>query len=238
MGFFNSFIPLILLTFIPSTFQTHTHQCPSTPPSTSTLPLPPFSLPTSFPNAQHAQDPIALDQIRNTLGLYPLALDGKNFGALDRVFTPDAIANYSTPIFVLKGLSAIQARIEAVLVKVGTQHSYGTQVIEIGSGGCEAKAVTYFTATHFGRGVYLGEVYYAYGQYQDSLVRVSEEGEWRVKERNLVYLVSDAFFLGFSGDVYRGWVLMALVFLGTLDWQCIDFYMIPSSLKMSLRRML
>ena len=86
---------------------------------------------------------------------------------------------------------------------MGTQHSYGTQVIEIESGGCDAKAVTYFTATHFGRGVYLGEVYYAYGQYQDSLVKISEEGEWRIKERNLVYLVCDA-FLGFSGDIYRG----------------------------------
>lgn len=176
------------MAFTPSTLQAYSPRCPSTPTSKNTVPLSFFSLPKSFPKAQGPQDAVALEQIRNTLGLYPLSIDGKNFDALEQVFTPDAVANYSSPISVLRGLPAIKATLEKILAPVDSQHMYGTQVVEIRHGGCEASAVTYVTVAQFGRGPYEGEVLYSYGQYQDTLVRIPSGG-WRIKERNLVYMV-------------------------------------------------
>ena len=193
MEVFNlfAFSYFVFFTLVPLTLQSYSSssQCQSDHTSGNTVPLALFSLPKSYPNAQQPQDAVALEQIRNTLGLYPLCIDGKNFDALDRVFTPNAVANFSTPIFVLSGLPAIQARLQETLALVDTQHSYGTQVVEIRHGGCEAVAVTYFIASHFGRGAHVGGVLYAYGQYQDTLVKISRTGEWRIKERNLVYMV-------------------------------------------------
>lgn len=188
MGSFCSFVLLFLMAFTHSTLQAYSPRCPSVPTSKNTVPLSLFSLPTSFPRAQSLQDAVALEQIRNTLGLYPLSIDGKNFDALEHVFTPDAVANYSAPFSVLRSLPTIKATLKKVLAPVDSQHMYGTQVVEIRHGGCEAAAVTYFTANQFGRGTYAGEVLYSYGQYQDTLVRIPS-GEWRIKERNLVYMV-------------------------------------------------
>lgn len=220
MVFLKSILLLLhLLTSLPSTLQSP--QCPSHPTPQDTHPHPLFSLPKTYsPTPQQPQSPSTLDKIRTTLSLYPLCIDGKNFAALDRVFTPTAIANYSAPIFVLNGLAAIQARIEKALERVDTQHSYGTQVVRVLGGGCEAVAVTYLTATHFGRGVYEGEVFYAYGQYQDILVRVGEgEGEWRIRERNLIYMVSFEFCWEGDGDgcFFWGDLVVLMTFLGAFD---------------------
>ena len=74
------------------------------------------------------------------------------------------MANYSAPLNVLSGLSQIQSVLEENLAPVTTQHSLGTQVIELLEaedeevGGYEARAVTYYTATHFGMGPYEGAV--------------------------------------------------------------------------------
>ncbi|KAG0652999.1 hypothetical protein D0Z07_0532 [Hyphodiscus hymeniophilus] len=76
-----------------------------------------------------AQD--AYNAIRNTLAHYPLAIDEKRFSALSLVFTPDAVANYSAPLNVLTGLPMIEDVLEADLRVVSTQHSYGTQLIEV-----------------------------------------------------------------------------------------------------------
>ena len=73
---------------------------------------------------------------------------------------------------------------------VTTQHLLGTQTIILEKGGCKARALTYLTATHFGKGKYEGQVVYAYGQYQDVLARDGKD--WKIQVRNLQYLVSDA----------------------------------------------
>lgn len=116
------------------------------------------NLPTAFAGAVHLQNPADVEQIRNTLWLYPLAIDGKNFAALDLVFTQDVVANYSAPLNVLTPLSAVQAALQRSLMPVTTQHKLSTQVVEILPGGCQAKAVTYYDATHFGMGNYTGQV--------------------------------------------------------------------------------
>ncbi|KAK4957479.1 hypothetical protein LTR10_005444 [Elasticomyces elasticus] len=143
------------------------------------------SLPTIFAPAAHAQDNTILAQIRNTLALYPLCIDGKDFASLSLVFTKDAVANYSEPLNTLTSLSDIQTVLEASLAPVATQHQLGTQVVEL-FGYCAARSLTYFVANHFGKGVYEGQVAYAYGQYRDFWI--GTEAGWRIKERTLAYM--------------------------------------------------
>lgn len=57
---------------------------------------------------------------QNTLVLYPFAIDGKNFAALDNIFTKDVVANYSAPLDVLTPLSTMQTALEASLASVTT----------------------------------------------------------------------------------------------------------------------
>ncbi|KAF7357232.1 SnoaL-like domain-containing protein [Mycena sanguinolenta] len=167
----------------------HTSLATSVPSSpsinlTSTMPISPFDLPAMLP-VPSQPDLSASELIRTTLGHYPLSIDGKNFEALALVFTADAVANYSAPLDVLTPLATIQAVLASSLEKVTTQHSLGTQVIEVLSES-EAFSVTYYTATHFGMGVYEGEIVVAYGQYQDYWVR--QHQSWKIQNRNLVYM--------------------------------------------------
>ncbi|KAF1364381.1 hypothetical protein EJ07DRAFT_100212, partial [Lizonia empirigonia] len=98
---------------------------------------------------------------------------------------------------VLQGMETIASTLAASLAQfAGTQHQLGSVSVRV----CDAQtalSATYFRAVHFfPRNGTLGvpdiagyaSVLYAYGQYQDSWVR-RDEG-WRIKYRNLVYMVS------------------------------------------------
>ncbi|KAL2817043.1 hypothetical protein BDW59DRAFT_166078 [Aspergillus cavernicola] len=153
------------------------------PIETDVIPL--HTLPTIFPPPITA-DAVSVEAIRQTLALYPFAIDGKNFAALSQVFTSDAVANYSAPLNVLSPLSDIQKTLSASLACVTTQHLYGTQLIDIVSP-FSAQSVTYFQAAHFGTGNLAKEVATAHGQYQDVWAR-QRDGTWRIVHRNLVYM--------------------------------------------------
>ena len=164
-------------------------------PDTVTNPLTTNKLASDF-SPQDKPDSEAIEAIRTTLALYPFAIDGKNYDALDKVFTKDAVANYSAPINTVNGLDAIKAAIAPLLqVYASTHHLYGTQVINVCSR-TTAVSVTYFTATHFVSSnvaavdqFWESEILYAYGRYEDALVK-QDDGTWRIKHRNLVYMVS------------------------------------------------
>ena len=156
------FMPFFMLTSV--TCQEHLEEadCVHVPRQLPniTVPITPFALPASFAAASLPQDPSIQWQIHNTLALYPLAIDGKNFAALNRIFTCDVIANCSAPLNLISGLSNLQAVLNQSLLPVTTQHSFGTQIIIVLVEALEAKSVTYFTATHFGQGVSVGQVRY------------------------------------------------------------------------------
>ena len=160
----------------------------SSSPLTGTAVIPAFDLPTLLANAPWTADPAIVETIRTTLALYPLAIDGKNFAALDELFTPDAVANYSAPLNVLTPLSTIESVLESSLAPVTTQHAFATQLINVLSP-VSAFSVTYYTATHFGRGPFLGVTATAFGQYQDVWAKQSD-ASWKITHRNLVYMVS------------------------------------------------
>ena len=112
--------------------QAETAQCANTTSITnSTTPTPLSALLSSFlpfsPTAPLPQDPHI--QIRETSMLYPLLIDGKAFPLLDLLFSPDIIANLSQgPI--ITGLPALQAALQASVVRVTSHHNLGTQVID------------------------------------------------------------------------------------------------------------
>ncbi|KAK6439080.1 hypothetical protein LTR95_004711 [Oleoguttula sp. CCFEE 5521] len=128
--------------------------------------------------------------IQNTISTYSLAIDSKDFGRLSQVFTTDIVANYSEPLNAITGLAQVQQVLQKSLAPVTTQHALSTQVIDIH--GDSANSTTYLTASHFGSGLYEGQVLYAYGKYIDQLVRMSrayaQAPTWRVRARNLVYM--------------------------------------------------
>lgn len=153
-----------------------------------TDPINRHDLPTEF-EPPVVVDPIAIEAIRNTLALYPFAIDGKNFDALSRVFADDAAANYSAPLNVLTPLSTIKDSLRSSLACVHTQHQYGTQLIDVLSP-LTAESITYFRAAHFGTAPNMtDQVVYSYGQYQDTWNRI-HDGTWRIVRRNMVYMVS------------------------------------------------
>lgn len=156
---------------------------------TGTVPIPLYSLPTLVPGSSFQADPYDVEAIRTTMGHYPLAIDGKNFAALSLVFAPNAVANYTAPLGVLTPLSTIEAVLEASLATVTTQHLLGTQVIDILSP-TTAFSVTYFQASHFGTGIYYGQIASAYGQYQDLWAR-QPDLSWRISHRSFAYMVRD-----------------------------------------------
>ncbi|RDW74771.1 hypothetical protein BP6252_05913 [Coleophoma cylindrospora] len=145
-----------------------------------------FDLPVVTPVSPLLVSPSDVETIRRTLSRYSLAIDGKNFAALSLIFTSNAVANYSAPLNVLTPLTTIQSALEASLMPVTTQHLLGTQFIDILSP-TSAFSVSYFTATHFGKDVYLGEIVTAYGQYQDMWIR-QKNLNWKITHRNLLYM--------------------------------------------------
>ncbi|KAL4806826.1 hypothetical protein BDV18DRAFT_159995 [Aspergillus unguis] len=159
------------------------------------LPTETTKTPSPEPSLTSTQITDISNTIRNTLALYPLAIDGKNFTALSSIFAPAATANYSAPLNVLAPLSGIQSALANSLACVSTQHSLGTQAIDVLSGRY-ARSVTYYTASHFGISPGMkSQVATAHGQYQDLWERVDFDergvrtgGVWRVVHRNLVYM--------------------------------------------------
>ena len=188
-GFLVLLYRLYVTAYSTSTFEFGNCTPGSSVEAGSLEPVPLHDTAAIFAPASAQQDPSALAQIANTLSLYPLAIDGKNFNLLENVFFQDAVANFSAPINVVTPLTAIEKTIEAALATVTTQHQLGTQVIELLQGGCKARSLTYFIASHFGKNKYEGQVVYAYGQYQDILAK-DKDGTWKIQVRDLLYMVS------------------------------------------------
>ena len=150
----------ISLLFLTNALSEITISCPSNgslPSNTSAVGM--ADLPAAYSGVTYPQDPTVVEEIRNTLALYPLAIDGKDFASLDLIFTQDIVANYSAPLDVLTPLSGVQLALQNSLAYVQTQHKLSTQLIEVMPDGCQAKSLTYLEATHFGQGHYAGQVW-------------------------------------------------------------------------------
>ncbi|KAH7317597.1 SnoaL-like domain-containing protein [Rhexocercosporidium sp. MPI-PUGE-AT-0058] len=130
--------------------------------------------------------PFSLDpaaEIRNVLAHYCLILDTKTYSDLSSVYTPDAIANFTTiGLGVLSGLPAIQKAMNSSLFGIPTQHAMTTSYIsDIKKN--EANIITYYTLEQFGTGERAGQLFTVWGKWEDQLVN---DGGWKVKNRQVV----------------------------------------------------
>ena len=135
-----------------------TSSCSNSAVNSTAKYIPSFDLPTIYASSSSGQDAAAASEIRNTLALYILAIDGKNFDALSEVFTENIVANYTTVLGVMTSIPAISTGVETVLKYVTTQHQLGTQAIDVKEDSCDARSVTYFIASHFGQKKYANQV--------------------------------------------------------------------------------
>lgn len=123
--------------------------------------------------------------IQNTIALYTIYLDSKNFAGFTSIFTADVHADYSySPAW--NGVSEIQGNLSAALANVTTQHSLTTQYIEVLDAE-KANVTTYLIAQHFGKGAYEGEIVVAYGKYEDMLMLTG--GAWKIARRAYIPMV-------------------------------------------------
>ena len=152
----------------------------------ATLPLACLAGRASSPHI-HQTGTGAIVQVQQTLNLFPLSVDSKNYTILSEIFTEDAIANFQ--LFpIANGLPAIVDGLSRLLAPLVSQHSYTTQEITLDNG-TDGSAITYLQGNFFGQGNLTGQVLNNYGKYLDDLTFVDGVG-WRVRNRTLITIVS------------------------------------------------
>lgn len=156
----------------------------------------PYGLAKSFHPTSNVTDLLAIQVIRDTLALYPLALDGRNYDVLDKIFVSDVHSTYMEPLGAFSNLQDLKSGLAKVLDGLAsTQHNYGTEIVNILSP-TTAVSVTYIQSSHFTNqgpidtNVFLddGNVFYGFAQYQDLWARQGD-GLWKITNRVTVYMV-------------------------------------------------
>lgn len=186
--------PLVIAALLGTIAQGSTHpSCADFSPA----PIPTSQLPSYFPRQKltSASSLLDVEDIRQTVSEYAFIIDARAFDSLSDIFTTDAVANYSEPLGVLSGVETIKTTLSAALAQFpGTQHLLGSQRIRL-CNKTTAISATYFRAAHFlndtvGAVAFLDDstIFTAYAQYQDSWVK--SDGLWKIKYRNVVYMVS------------------------------------------------
>jgi SnoaL-like domain len=134
--------------------------------------------------------------IRQTINLYPLALDFKQLDRLDALFTPNA--TYSIPI-TFGTVYGVEAKIREITGPGQTQHLFATETLDIDSEAGTATGIVYLAETVFGLlGPNVTNTFNGY--FNDKFERTREgehwpELEWRFTSREFVPLVSNGIFL-------------------------------------------
>jgi hypothetical protein len=127
--------------------------------------------------------------IHDVLNLYSTAIDTKDFGLLDEVFTPDGVADYTASGGIRGTLPEIKEWLAAALsIFSVVQHLVTNVRVEIS--GDEAKTVCYLF-NPLGYGIEGGktEMLYCGGLYRDLFVRTP--AGWRIRERVIETLYLD-----------------------------------------------
>jgi hypothetical protein len=108
-------------------------------------------------------DTASIVSVAQTMNLYSYLIDTNQSSQLGRVFAQNATVDFSLPgMPVAHGLSDIIQHVDA-LSNVTSQHALTTNFVEL-QGEDRANASTTLTATFFGSGEQLGEIYVVYGR--------------------------------------------------------------------------
>ena len=116
----------------------------------------------------------------DTVNRYATALDARDWALLDRVFTPDAVADYGGG--PLRGREAVRELVQRMLEGSGpSQHLLANHRVELD--GDAARCVCQVRAYSAGTGPAAGQSYELLGEYRDRLVRTAEG--WRIARREM-----------------------------------------------------
>lgn len=116
---------------------------------------------------------------------YCWALDTRDWGALDDVFTPDAHADLG---LAASGIEAIKRRVSSALGMLDdSQHMVTNHQVAVD--GDRATCRSYFHAQHIRQATPGGPNFIVAGRYEDSLIRT--QAGWRIADRRLVVMWRD-----------------------------------------------
>lgn len=124
--------------------------------------------------------------IQQSLGLFAVAIDLKQFDLLDVVFSANATANF-TGHSVIVGVSTIKAYLSKGLAGLKSQHNLGSLYINM-TGPDKATSYNWLHGTFFGTGNASGQTFSNFGYYKDDLVRT--RGHWYIQNRGIGAFVS------------------------------------------------
>ena len=125
--------------------------------------------------------------IQQTLGLFPVSIDLKQFDLLDAVFSVNATANF-TGRSVIVGVPAIKSYLMEGLASLKSQHNLGTLYINM-TGPFEATSYHWLQGTFFGAEQHIsGQTFSNFGYYKDDLVKT--RGRWFIQNRSVGAFVS------------------------------------------------
>lgn len=130
---------------------------------------------------QEISDRLEIDDL---LARYARALDYRNFGELDGIFTAEATFDAGS-LGSPTGPAAIRSMIEGTIGHLdATQHLVGKSLVEFSADGDEAEVRTYLISQHI-REATEGPVkhYFLGGEYYDRMVRTPDG--WRIAYRRL-----------------------------------------------------
>ncbi|EED18845.1 hypothetical protein TSTA_125590 [Talaromyces stipitatus ATCC 10500] len=142
-------------------------------------------------NLSALEKTLAITEIKNVQSLYGTIIDAKTMKDLSRVFTEDAVANYTVlGIGILTGLPLI---IEGMTISQAhdvTQHAMTTSYVDVLDEN-NANSTAYLTAETYGTGNNIGanntgQLFTLWLKYEDQFVRTN--GSWKIKNRNAVIM--------------------------------------------------
>jgi ketosteroid isomerase-like protein len=162
---------------------------------------------TLFPQGENMSDSDLLrtlqdkEDIKALLVDYVVALDTRNWTALEAVFTDDVHVNYGD-VEKLDGKANVLKMISSTLGKCGpTQHLLGNYRIEVR--GDNATSACYLRAMHAGKGDDKDKVWDLWAEYVDELVRTA--AGWRISQRieRSFHMTGDISVLGLDAEVVK-----------------------------------
>ncbi|KAI9724452.1 MAG: hypothetical protein M1812_000520 [Candelaria pacifica] len=126
--------------------------------------------------------------VKQTLALWSIVVDSKNYPVLSQIFTSDVFADVAANEQNPRNLAQLTTFYEASFAGAITLHEDSTQYIEVLSP-TNAKATHYDEAVYFGQGNLTGQVLTFYESYVDFLR--PEEGVWKIYNRTLTIVTGN-----------------------------------------------
>ena len=123
----------------------------------------------------------AIAAINQGLSLYNIAIDTKNFTALDSVFAPD-ILGLVRPTGPIKSSSEYEDFLKSDLAPYNTHHTT-TTVFVYNVGPTTAQSASYSQAIYFGTGKFLAQTVTFYERFNDVWTKSGED--WKIANRSL-----------------------------------------------------